>query len=71
MKGRRNSRPVPDNGEVLFVAFFVFVAWVIGIIVPFATGHMLWGIAALLFPPLAIVIGGFWLIVLFFGVVLA
>jgi hypothetical protein len=67
---RRNSRtPSPSSGAGLAVV--CFIAYVIGLIVPFATGHPLWGVAALLIPPLALVIGLFWLAVVCLGILLA
>lgn len=49
-------------GYLLLIA-----AWIIGVIVPFATGHVIWGIVAVLVPPVAVAIGGFWLVVLAIG----
>jgi hypothetical protein len=49
----------------------LLLAWAIGVIVPFSTGHIVWGFIALLCPPVGLVIGGFWLLVAACGVLLA
>lgn len=51
------------------MAALILLAWIIGVIVPFATGHSIWGIVAVLCPPVAIAIGGFWIVVGIIGLI--
>ena len=45
------------------MAYLLLIAsWILGAIIMFATGHPLWGIAAVILPPVGIAVGGFWIV---------
>lgn len=53
------------------MALLIILAWLLGCIVAFSTGHVIWGIVAVIVPPVGVLIGGYWIIVFALAVLLA